>query len=210
MPLHATNGIYRAPLLDQFDWLDHGFGGRHAVDWPPEPHAAAVQVHGVTALTADTPGPQGEADALITEVPGLYVTVRTADCLPLLIADVRQRKVAAVHAGWRGTAAGIPLATLQSMGSTPSDVWIAIGPGIGPCCFEVGDEVAREFGATGRQCIDLFRHNLKHLSDFGVPLSQIDIDAPCTRCTPDEFHSFRRDREAAGRMHAAIALRPSR
>ena len=208
MSLVAIEGVYRSPLLQQFPWLDHGFGGRHAPQWPPKHHAAVVQVHGATVITATEAGPRGEADALITGTAGLYVTVRTADCLPLLMVDVRQRRVAAVHAGWRGTVMGIPQAAIAAMDSNPADIWVAIGPGIGPCCFEVGEEVAREFGQSGRQCIDLFACNYKKLVEFGVPPAQIAATAPCTRCRPGEFHSFRRDKTEAGRMHAAIALLP--
>lgn len=206
MALVETDGVYRAPLLQQFPWLDHGFGGRHAPHWPPQHHAAVVQMHGATVITATETGPQGEGDALVTGTVGLYVTVRTADCLPLLMVDVRQRRVAAVHAGWRGTVMGIPQAAIRTMGSNPVDIWVAIGPGIGPCCFEVGDEVAREFGKSGRQCIDLFAYNYRKLLEFGVPPQQIAAEAPCTRCRAVEFHSFRRDKAEAGRMHAAIAL----
>ena len=206
MAFVETAGVYRSSLLQPFPWLDHGFGGRHALQWPPEHHATVVQVHGATVLTATEAGPQGEADALITATAGLYVTVRTADCLPLLMVDVRQRRVAAVHAGWRGTVMGIPQAAIGAMGSDPADIWVAIGPGIGPCCFEVGDEVAREFGESGRRCIDLFAYNRKKLLEFGVPPAQIAAVAPCTQCAPGEFHSFRRDKAQAGRMHAAIAL----
>jgi len=103
MSLVAENGVYRSPLLRQFPWLDHGFGGRNALNWPPEDPASLVQVHGATVVQATEPGPLGEGDALTTGIPNLYVSVRTADCLPLLMVDVRQRKCAAVHAGWPGT-----------------------------------------------------------------------------------------------------------
>ncbi len=207
MALVERDGVYVSPLLEQFPWVQHGFGGRNAQNWPPEHHANVVQVHGTEVLAATEPGPQGEADGLTTGVLGLFVTVRTADCLPLLMVDARQRRVAAVHAGWRGTMAGIPAAAIRAMGSDPADVWVAIGPGIGHCCFEVGDEVAREFGVGGRQQIDLFAYNLKKLLNIGVPAEQVDATAPCTKCLPQEFHSFRRDKEYAGRMHAAIAIR---
>ena len=207
MPLIARHGIYQSPLLSQFPWVDHGFGGRLAADWPPPHHAAVVQVHGDNVITALAPGPQGEADALTTSVTGLYLSVRTADCLPLLMVDARLRRVAAVHAGWRGTVAQIPLAAIRAMESRAADVWVAIGPGIGHCCFEVGDEVARQFGSSGRQSLDLFAYNRQKLLDFGVPAAQIDSTAPCTKCQPQEFHSFRRDQAAAGRMHSAIAIR---
>lgn len=200
-------GVYRSPILAQFGWVDHGFGGRHALDWPPSHHATVVQVHGSRVVEATEAGPQGEGDALVTGLAGLYVTVRTADCLPLMMVDARQRRVAAVHAGWRGTVAGIPVAAIRAMGSQPGDVWVAIGPGIGYCCFEVGEEVAREFGVKGRQCVDLFAYNRQKLLDFGVPPAQIASEAPCTQCSPGEYHSFRRDKAEAGRMHAAIAIR---
>ena len=207
MSLVHEGGVYRSPILAQFPWLDHGFGGRHAPQWPPKHHATVVQVHGAAVVDAQEAGSLGEGDALVTGVAGLYLTVRTADCLPLLMVDARQRRVAAVHAGWRGTVAGIPVAAIQAMGSQPGDVWVAIGPGIGYCCFEVGDEVAREFGGSGRQCVDLFAYNRQKLLDFGVPTEQIAANAPCTQCSPAEFHSFRRDKAEAGRMHAAIAIR---
>lgn len=206
--LIETVGVWRSPLLERLAWLDHGFGGRHALGWPPEPTAALVQVHGATVVTANQPGPQGEGDALTTSAAGLYLTVRTADCLPLLIADARRHKVAAVHAGWRGTAARITAKTIEAMHSDPADIWAAIGPGIGECCFEVGEEVAREFGEPQRCAIDLFTHNRKQLLDIGVPASQIAADAPCTKCHPESFHSFRRDKQEAGRMYAAIAIKP--
>ena len=208
MSLFAIEGVYRSPLLQQFPWLDHGFGGRHAPHWPPQHHAFVVQVHGATVITATKAGTQGEGDALVTGTAGLYVTVRTADCLPLLMVDARLKRVAAVHAGWRGTIACIPQAAIGAMGSNPADVWVAIGPGIGPCCFEVGEDVAREFGQSRRQYIDLFAYNYKKLLEFGVPPRQIAAEAPCTQCRASEFHSFRRDKAEAGRMHAAIALLP--
>ncbi len=207
MSFAVFEGVYRSPLLAQFDWLDHGFGGRNALAWPPTHHAAVVQVHGDGVVRVSQPGSYGEGDALVTAAPGLYLSVRTADCLPLLMVDAQRRQVAAVHAGWRGTVAGIPVAAIRAMGSNPTDIWVAIGPGIGLCCFEVGDEVAREFGTSGRQRLDLFAYNRKKLIDFGVPVSQIAAEAPCTKCRPEEFHSFRRDQAAAGRMHSAIAIR---
>lgn len=207
MSLALSEGVYRSPLLEQFSWLDHGFGGRNAPDWPPKHHATVVQVHGETVVAVDSPGTHGEGDALTTSAAGLYISVRTADCLPLLIVDARQRRIAAVHSGWRGTVAGIPVAAIRSMQSHPADIWVAIGPGIGPCCFEVGPEVSEQFGQTGRQYIDLFAHNQQKLLDFGVPTGQIAATAPCTRCAPQEFHSFRRDKAAAGRMHSAISIR---
>ena len=159
-------------------------------------------------MEATLPGRHGDGDALITSTPGLYLAIRTADCLPILLVDARQRKVAAIHAGWRGTVAGIAAKTVAALDGDPADVWAAFGPGIGPCCFEVNDDVASEFGARGRCSIDLFAHNRKRLLDIGVPGDQIASDAPCTCCDAVRFHSFRRDKQDAGRMVAAIAVKP--
>jgi YfiH family protein len=108
-------------------------------------------VHVVSAAQA----PQGEqalqGDALITREPGVLLTIQTADCIPILLADTRQRSVAAIHSGWRGTAQRIAEKTLGRMrmefGTRPQDVLAALGPGIGGCCYEVGHEVVKEFTA---------------------------------------------------------------
>jgi polyphenol oxidase len=104
-------------------------------------------VHRVTALPAEPP----RGDALITREPGVLLTVQTADCIPILLADTKQRAVAAIHSGWRGTLRRIAAKTLGRMqmefGTRPDDVIAALGPGIGRCCYEVGEEVAKEFQA---------------------------------------------------------------
>lgn len=101
------------------------------------------------ALARSQNAPQG--DALFTREPGFLLSVQTADCIPILLADTRQRAVAAVHAGWRGTLRRIASKTLGRMqmefGTRPADVIAALGPGIGRCCYEVGEDVAREFNA---------------------------------------------------------------
>jgi len=206
-----ASGIWRSTLLEPATWLEHGFGGRNSIGWPPEHAAAARQVHGSDVLRAGTAGNCGEGDALVTDVPGLWVGVRTADCVPILLADQRSRRVAAVHAGWRGTVAQVVVKALEELGASPVDVWAAIGPAIGRCCYEVGSEVAREFGqpvdGNGRAHLDLVAENRQQLERAGVPGGQIDAEGPvCTRCHED-FHSFRRDGAAAGRQVSAIRLR---
>jgi len=186
-------------------WLSHGFGGRYSSAWPPQHAAAAQQVHGDVVLRPSGLGACGEGDALIAAQPGLWVGVRTADCVPILLADRQQRCVAAVHAGWRGTVAGIAAKALAALASNPADVLVAIGPAIGVCCYEVGDEVARQFGRSGRVHLDLAAENRAQMLAAGVPASQIAWGAPCTRCDGD-FHSFRRDGVAAGRMVSAIVV----
>ena len=114
----------------------------------------------------------GEGDALLEDQPGSVVAVKTADCIPILLVDERRRAVAAVHAGWRGTAARIAADAVAAMGerfgTRPEDLHAAIGPGIGACCYEVGPEVAAQFGGQGRGHIDLTAANRRQLEEAGV------------------------------------------
>jgi len=198
--------ILRSILLSQCEWLEHGFGTRLA-PLSQDGMATLKQVHSATVLEAAEPGLIGEGDALVTKKTGMPVSVRTADCYPILLADARTHVVAAVHAGWRGTHARIVCETLQQMGSHAADVYAAIGPGIGACCYEVGEEVAGLFGHEGRAKIDLAAANRYLLLSVGVPASRIETLGGCTQCDASLFHSFRRDREKAGRMISFIAAR---
>jgi polyphenol oxidase len=112
-------------------------------------HSDILHVVGAAAFPQGQQGPKG--DALITREPGVLLTIQTADCIPILFADTRQRAVAAVHSGWRGTAQRIAEKTLGRMqmefGTRPQDVIAALGPGIGGCCYEVGHDVVKEFTA---------------------------------------------------------------
>ena len=208
------DSVYRAPALDRIAWLIHGFGSRHADIPATDPQLATLlQIHSADCVVAaGRTGRLGEGDALLENTPGAVVAVRTADCIPILLADERKRAVAAVHAGWRGTAAEIVRRAVEAMharfGSSPGDLLAAIGPGIGGCCYEVGPEVAAQFGEQGRTHIDLAAINRRQLLDSGVTASRILASNLCTMCRADEFHSFRRDREAAGRMYSFIGLRP--
>jgi YfiH family protein len=204
---------YRARPLAQFDWLEHGFGTRSFER--PELMATLHQIHSDIAVFADRDGCLGEGDALLSDKPGLLVAVKTADCLPILLADDRHRAVAAVHAGWRGTVAGVCLSTFKAMadrwGSRPQDLHVAIGPGIGPCCFEVGPEVAVQFGKPGQRTqIDLAETNRCQLIEAGLSPERIYSAGLCTFCHPDKFHSFRRDREKAGRLISFIGIKTLR
>jgi polyphenol oxidase len=147
----------------------------------------------------------------VTARDGVSVSVRTADCYPILLADERNHAVAAVHAGWRGTAARIVIRTLDEMhrlyGTEAADIYAAIGPGIGECCYEVGAEVARQFGLEQAGSIDLAAINRRQLSDAGVAEHRIDVLGGCTKCDAHLFHSYRRDQQGAGRMVSYIAQR---
>ena len=168
------------------------------------------QIHSAKVLAVDGAGIAGEGDALVTATPALAVSVRTADCYPILLADTRNRAVAAIHAGWRGTAAGIVSAALQTMtaqyNTRAEDICAAIGPGIGYCCYEVGEEVARQFGRDAAGCVDLAAENRTQLLGAGVPSTNIEITGGCTRCDTLQFHSFRRDKDQAGRMISFLSV----
>lgn len=146
----------------------------------------------------------------MTNRPLLAISVRTADCYPILLADAKNRAVAAVHAGWRGTAAQIVRKTLQKMttefGTSPGDVYAAIGPGIGVCCYEVGEEVARKFGYDAKTHLDLASENRNQLESAGVPPGNIEALGVCTFCDAERFFSYRRDKENPGRMTSFIQI----
>jgi YfiH family protein len=164
-------------------------------------------------------------DALITDRPGAALGVFTADCVPLLLADASTGACGAVHAGWRGVIAGVGAATIAalstSFGSRPQSLRIAMGPAIGPCCFEVGSEVVAAFEARYRDArdrgviregprrphVDLKRALRLDLEAVGVPADQIDAIAACTRCDPDNrFFSYRRDNGRTGQHLAVIGF----
>ncbi len=159
-----------------------------ATEW-----AFANQVHGAQVAEATSPGNQGDADALITRVPGLAAAIGTADCVPVVIDG--DDAVAVVHAGWRGAAAGVvdrALESLRSSGVVPRRA--AIGPAIGPCCYEVGDEVLERFPdhrantSWGSRSIDLAGFVADRLAGLELWRSN--------RCTytADDLWSYRRDR----------------
>jgi YfiH family protein len=204
-----SNHFYRVSELDALPWLIHGFGTRHSLI--PDALATVKQIHSARCVFAEgRQGVLGEADALIENTPGHAIAVKTADCIPVLLADERHRTVAAIHAGWRGTAAEIVPAAIRAMaqrfGTNPADLHAAIGPGIGVCCYEVGPEVMEQFGGQGRGYLDLEAANMRQLENSGVTHGRIYASQLCTMCRNEGFHSFRRDREAAGRMYSFIGV----
>jgi hypothetical protein len=199
-----------SPILSALPWATHRFGTRHP-PLVPNKVSTLKQIHSNLVLLADHPGLVGEGDALITREPGLAVSIRTADCYPILLADTRNRAIAAIHAGWRGTAMQIVLKTLEKMKSEfatqPSDVFAAIGPGIGVCCYEVGEDVSSQFGFAVRTHLDLASENRKQLESVGVPAQNIEALGVCTFCDAERFFSYRREKEKAGRMTSFVMLR---
>lgn len=207
--------IYRVTELDALPWLVHGFGTR-GIDVPGlfANLGTLKQIHSSECVPANgRTGELGRGDALLENAPGAVVAVKTADCIPILLADDRHHAVAAVHAGWRGTVARIAEHALQAMrarfGTDAANVHAAIGPGIGKCCYEVGPEVAEQFGERGRGHIDLAAANREQLEAAGVGFGRIYIANLCTMCRAADFHSFRRDKEAAGRLYSFVGVRAS-
>jgi len=212
--------IYRVRPLDAFEWLVHGFGTRWSNSFGSCGNLATLhQIHSATVVYGGgRSGCLGDGDALVENTPGSLVAVKTADCVPVLIVDPVHRAVAAVHAGWRGTARKIAALAIEEMAHTfssrPEDVHVAIGPGIGKCCYEVGPEVAAEFAEydpalrdlTHAVHLDLSQINRLQAAGLGVPSGQIYMAGMCTMCGCD-FHSFRRDKQSAGRMLSVVGIR---
>ena len=191
-----------------------------AFDVRPDSLVRMHQVHCADVFEArnENRGSWPEADIAITDDPSVAVSVRTADCVPILLADRRGGAVAAIHAGWKGTAAGAAIVAVQSLttryGTAPEDVIAAVGPSIGPCCYEVGPELARHFSShpeaptwfstDEKPHLDLWRATHDQLARAGVPLGQIHVCALCTFDHPALFHSYRRDGKSAGRLVAVV------
>src|SRR5579863_7650956 len=137
--------MIQAPNFADMEWLDHGFGLRDSA--MPAGIRTVKQIHSCTVLDAAEVAEEG--DALISDLAGVSVGVKTADCVPILLVDPSIPAVAAIHAGWRGSAENIVAAAVRQMAARwktrPESLRAAIGPSIGPCCYEVGDEVANQF-----------------------------------------------------------------
>jgi hypothetical protein len=223
-----------------FTTRDHSFRGEHADDDRRRLGASlgldasglvsVTQVHGraVHVVTPeDRPGepavePPIEADAIVSTDPGRAVVVHVADCVPILIADRRRRLVAAIHAGWRGTCAGVTERTVEvigELGVDPMDLVAAIGPSIGPCCYQVDARVRTAFlGMTPdavawfsedgheRWKLDLWQANVDQLEAAGLEPQAIHVSRLCTADRLETFFSFRREGAGAGRLAAAIRL----
>ena len=231
---HVRLEAVRVPAFTAVPGLVHGFE-RRKPSAPSESReetrrrvAAALreqgrllslqQVHG--ALVAEAPF-EGTptADAALATAPGLILGIETADCLPVLLVDPGRRFVAAAHAGWRGTAAGVAgraVGALVAHGSRPQDLLAALGPGIGPCCYEVGDELRDAFGPEGaaffrpgpreRSHLDVRAANRVALERAGIPRERIHSVDECTSCRGDLYYSYRRDGANAGRMISFVGF----
>jgi len=168
----------------------------------------------------------GEADGMITAERDLYLGVLTADCVPILIIAPKQKLAAAVHAGWRGTLAGIAGKATRRLQEkwhvAAADLEVALGPSIGACCYEVKDDVAgplmKQWGSLatpsiavrqGKTFADLRRLNRDLLCAAGVPANRLYEIGPCTACSPDDFFSYRREQSETGRQISVVGWLPA-
>jgi len=174
--------------------------------------AIPQQVHGDRILRVTEPGNYPETDGLITNTPGIGLIVQVADCVPLFFYDSFQKAVGLVHAGWRGTMLKISAKAVQKMGSyfgtNPKDLQIFVGPSIGPCCYEVGSDVASRFPRKYiiDKRLDLWRSNRDQLLKAGVKPDKIVMSNLCTACHPEWFFSYRASGGETGRMMAVLGL----
>ena len=201
-----SRALMRSTLADALKWGAGRFAWTH-------------QVHGSTVVEVTSPGLQGEADALVTTDPSLGLLVTVADCCPVLVWDPSAGVLAVAHAGWRGFLAGVLDATIRAMeglGAVREELRVWIGPSIGPCCFEVGSEVAERFAPThvvdpeptnegdstatlARPHVDLGGACVSSLVDLGLVPDRVSAAADCTSCRSDLYWSYRRDGGICGR-----------
>lgn len=240
IPSFATKG----------DGIEHFFGTRHSRvevtpgistssnraapgSRAPAAFISVTQVHGTDVLIVDRPVHEGQSfaggwDALITDQPGVAVTVRTADCVPVLLHDPVHRVVAAIHAGWRGAVSGIVPKTVATLtrrfGTRAASLRMAVGPSAGSCCYEVDEPVLarlREVFPDWRLVVDGGSGPHKALLDLrefvrrqallsGLPETAIAVVNACTICHPNLFFSYRRDGIVRHTMVSGIALVPPR
>jgi len=229
MKLHDTNSgqVFRSEILDSVAGIVHGFGVRgigvakylDALGIEDRYIFETDQVHGNTVHYIMYPkkGPKLGGDAFITDRPGIVCFVRSADCVPIIIADTNRPAVAAIHAGWRGTAEDVVGSTLcamrQTFGTRSRDCVAAIGPRICGGCYEVGDEVVANLKnlkvddgwSLDDNHIDLGRINKSLLIRNGIDESNIDISNECSKCNP-VFASYRRDKDDEERQFSFIML----
>jgi len=228
----GVSGGLRASLNLGFRWGDeraHVEENRRlvarAAGYDPAALVSMRHVHGTAVWRVGDPETGSEEfDGLVSDRPGAVLGAFAADCTPVLFADPEHRVVGAAHAGWRGTVAGVAqnvVARMVELGADRATIRVALGPSIGPCCFEVGPEVVAEFTArlpdlTGlvvdgpkKQHIDLRRAQRAFLQEAGIRPEHIDDDPPCTKCNPERFFSYRRDGRDGGIHMGFIGIRES-
>lgn len=183
-----------------------------------------TQVHGSEVVIVKKDAIPSEirkikADALITDVKGYSIGVRTADCVPVLLSTPQDKVVAAIHAGWKGIKNRVISCTIKTLkenfGINPEILYGAVGPAIGQCCYEVGQDLIDEMkkvlpvediikNINGKNFLDLLQAVQLQLSENGLNMNNIEFINMCTRCYNDYFYSYRRDGAKSGRHIAVI------
>ena len=175
--------------------------------------AIPQQVHGNRIRRVTAPGGYGETDGLISDERGVVLVVQVADCLPIFLYDPRRQAIGLVHAGWRGTASEIASRCVETMesafGTRPRDLTAFFGPSIGPCCYEVGEEVTHRFPAKYVKGghLNLWKSNRDQLVGKGMEPDRVEISGLCTACHTEWFFSHRASGGKTGRMLALFGLR---
>lgn len=224
--------LLTVPELERIPRLRHGFGDaawaaghfRKDKEWADFKPLFLNQVHSdVVHFIDEVPSKNPRGDALATRLSGLLLVIKSADCLPILLADLGRRVIAAVHCGWKGTLRRILGKTVSGMrehyGSDPEEILAAFGPCIGGGCYEVGDEVRRSYlqekfsdstfrpipGRHGKYLFDLAEANMLQLISQGIKRERIFTVGVCTHCN-ERYPSYRRDKDRTGRMLSFIGM----
>ncbi len=233
--LHQIDKIHclSFPPLERFDFLLHGFLlkkltsrslGRFLgkVGSKNSSVIALEQVHSRRILAINKRGGLKKIktdgyDGILTDVPGIVLTVRVADCLPIFLVDPSLKITGLIHAGWRGTLMGIAGQAIEKasemFGSNPGNMVVVLGPSIGRCCYQISPSLAILFPgdcltlAQDKIKLDLAKANLKQLLKSGVKRERIFSSDSCTFCHKDLFYSYRRDKDKEKRMTAFIAIK---
>ncbi|MFZ4549037.1 MAG: peptidoglycan editing factor PgeF [Bacteroidales bacterium] len=196
----------------------------HKILYASQVHSGNVKIIDEQAVADGILLVNPETDAMVTHLSGICLLVMVADCVPVLLFDPAKNVIAVIHAGWRGTVQKIVANTIAAMvsnyGSNPGDLIAAIGPSIGPCCYEVGEEVkqivATSFRTTegflvkqkdsGKYHFDLWYSNHKQLVDKGLKVENIEVAGICTKCNPDMYYSSRASGGITGRFAAGLCI----
>lgn len=188
-----------------------------SVGLPLEQIAFQKQIHSNIVSYVDKPGFTSESDAMITDKPDIGLAISVADCTPVFIYDKKQKIIAAVHSGWRGTKDHIVENTVTKLrsefNSHPKYLYCYIGPSITQTSYEVGSEVAEKFderyllAKNGRFFLDVRGANHDMLIESGIPQSQIQVSNLCTYTNNSLLHSYRRDGQTSGRAYGVLALK---
>jgi len=230
----GDSAVIKVPRLARIPFLRHGFGDlawgekdlRKLADRLDFKPLFLKQVHSdVVHFIGERPQRTLRGDAAVTRLPGLLLVIKTADCLPVVLVEGKKRVIAAVHCGWKGTSQRVLEKVVMGMkeryDADPAAILAAFGPCIGGACYEVGEDVRRTFveskfpaslfrpvsGRSGRYLFDLRPANRLQLLKLGVKATNIFSIDICTHCDR-KYPSYRRDRDATGRMLTFIGITP--